>query len=134
VARWTGGRALVVASAVVASGGVAGGHGTPPVTSCGIPYTFTFQHRAPLLSGSCAGLLPPSPPRVLVTRGRTFSLRIVHEQNGRLDFPIPTPTTGAACGRSETIDAAGCRSATTGATCWRSGAIDAVTCGSLSPA
>ncbi len=87
--------ALVAAAVLGASAALASGQNIPPVTTCGIPYTFTFAHHTPVSSGSCAGLLPLRPPRVVLRRGQTFYVRIEHEQNGRLDFPVPTPTNGA---------------------------------------
>lgn len=94
--RWLTASSAVVAALMLGSpSGAASGQSIPSVTTCGIPYTFTFQHRAPLPSGSCAGLLPRTPPRAVVQRRQTFYVRIEHEQNGQLDFPIPTPTNGA---------------------------------------
>jgi hypothetical protein len=63
------------------------------VTTCGTPYTFAAPGHAAIESGSCAGLI--SPTSLTIRRGRRLSVEITHEQNGRLDFPIPTPTTAA---------------------------------------
>ena len=93
--------------------GTVGGCGSstqtsPKVTTCGTPYTFSARGHATIESGSCAGLI--SPTSLTVRRGQRLSVEIAHEQNGRLDFPIPTPTTGAIkilsrSGASVTYDA-----------------------------
>jgi hypothetical protein len=66
---------------------------SPRATTCGTPYTFSAPGHAPIESGSCAGLI--SSTSLTIRRGQRLSVEITHEQNGRLDFPIPTPTTGA---------------------------------------
>ena len=66
---------------------------SPRVTTCGTPYTFSAPGHAAIESGSCAGLI--SPTSVTIRRGQRLSVEITREQNGRLDFPIPRPTTGA---------------------------------------
>jgi hypothetical protein len=66
---------------------------SPRVTTCGTPYTFSAPGHAAIESGSCAGLI--SPTSLTIRRGQALSVEITHEQNGRLDFPIPRPTTGA---------------------------------------
>jgi len=43
--------------------------------------------------GSCAGRISSS--SVTIRRGQRLSVEIAHEQNGRLDFPVPTPITAA---------------------------------------
>lgn len=62
----------------------------PGVSACGIPYRFRVGGRT-VASGSCAGMLGQAPPRVGVRVGRRFSVRIGHELDGRLDFPVPAP-------------------------------------------
>jgi hypothetical protein len=57
------------------------------------PYTFSAPGHVAIESGSCAGLI--SPTSLTIRGGQRLSVEIAHEQNGRLDFPIPTPTTGA---------------------------------------
>lgn len=64
-------------------------------TSCATPYTFAAPGHAAIRSGSCAGLLPSTAPSLTVRRGQRLSVEIMHEQDGRLDVPIPTPTTAA---------------------------------------
>ncbi len=94
--RWTTACVAFVALVLGACAGGASGEGIPPVTTCAIPYTFSLPQHRSLRSGSCAGLLPPAPPpRATVRRGQTFSVRIMHGQNGRLDFPIPRPAAGS---------------------------------------
>jgi hypothetical protein len=66
---------------------------SPRVTTCGTPYTFAAPGHAAMESGSCAGLI--SSTSLTIRRGQRLSVEITHEQNGRLDFPIPTPTTPA---------------------------------------
>ncbi len=66
---------------------------TPASTTCGIPYAFTAPNEASVLSGSCAGMLPSAPPKLTIRRGGRVTVEIVHEQSGRLDFPVPRPTT-----------------------------------------
>jgi hypothetical protein len=68
-------------------------HTSPRVTTCGTPYTFSAPGHAAIASGSCAGLI--SPTSLTIRRGQRLSVEITHEPSGRLDFPIPTPTTGA---------------------------------------
>jgi hypothetical protein len=63
-------------------------------TTCGIPYTFKTDGKT-VLSGTCAALLPPTPPQLTVRLGERFSVQIAHEQDGRLDFPVPVPITDA---------------------------------------
>jgi hypothetical protein len=65
----------------------------PRVTTCGTPYTFSAPGHAAIESGSCAGLI--SPTSLTIRRAQRLSVEITREQNGRLDFPIPTPTTAA---------------------------------------
>jgi hypothetical protein len=64
-------------------------------TSCGVPYTFSVPGHAAIETGSCAGLLSSTALSLTVRRGQRFSVQIMHEQDGRLIFPIPTPTTFA---------------------------------------
>jgi hypothetical protein len=66
---------------------------SPRATTCGTPYTFSAPGHAAIESGSCAGLI--SRTSLTMRRGQRLSLEITHEQDGRLDFPIPTPTTPA---------------------------------------
>ena len=66
---------------------------SPRVTTCGTPYSFAAPGHAAIESGSCAGLI--SSTSLAIRRGQRLSVEITHEQNGRLDFPIPTPTTPA---------------------------------------
>src|ERR1700740_879960 len=63
----------------------------PRATTCGTPYTFAPPGHAAIESGSCAGLI--SSTSLTIRRGQRLSVEITHKQNGRLDFPIPTPTT-----------------------------------------
>jgi hypothetical protein len=65
-------------------------------TTCGTPYRFRLNDKT-ALSGSCAAMLPPKPIRVTVRLGEQFSVEILHEQDGRLDFPVPRPA-GIAVG------------------------------------
>jgi hypothetical protein len=67
---------------------------SPLPSSCAVPYTFTAAGKT-IPSGSCAGLIGFRPPRLVVRRGQRFSVRIVHEQDGRLDFPVPRPANTA---------------------------------------
>lgn len=82
---------LLVLSTMVGCGSRA--QTSPRVTTCGTPYTFSAPGRTAIESGSCAGLI--SPTSLTIRRGQRLSVEITHEQDGRLDFPIPTPTTGA---------------------------------------
>lgn len=66
---------------------------SPRATTCGTPYTFSAPGHGAVESGSCAGLI--SSASLTIRRGQRLSVEITHEQSGRLDFPIPTPTTGA---------------------------------------
>ena len=66
---------------------------TSRVTTCGTPFTFAAPGHAAIESGSCAGLI--SSTSMTIRRGQRLTVEITHEQNGRLDFPIPTPTTPA---------------------------------------
>ena len=68
-------------------------HTSPTTTSCGTSYTFSAPGHAAIESGSCAGLI--SPTSLTIRRGQRLSVEITHEQDGRLDFPIPRPTTAA---------------------------------------
>lgn len=90
-------RALGLLSGLFALGTIAGcGSSTrtsPRVTTCGTPYTFSAPGQAAVESGSCAGLI--SSASLTVRRGQRLSVEVTHEQSGRLDFPIPTPTTAA---------------------------------------
>jgi hypothetical protein len=90
-------RALRLLVGLLVLGMTAGcGSGTqtsPRVTTCGTPYTFSAPGHAAIESGSCAGLI--SPTSLTIRAGQRLSVEITHEQNGHLDFPIPTPTTGA---------------------------------------
>jgi len=63
-------------------------------TTCGTPYTFKVGGKA-ILSGSCAGTIGPKSPLLTVRLGRRFSVQILAERDGRLDFPVPAPTTTA---------------------------------------
>lgn len=62
-------------------------------TTCGTPYTFTGPGHRTIQSGSCAGLI--SPTSLTIRRGQRLTAEVTHEQDGRLDFPVPTPTTAA---------------------------------------
>lgn len=62
----------------------------PAVTTCGVPYTLTVSGKQ-IGSGSCAGLIGPT-VHVTVKLGQTFTIGIVHEENGALDVPIPAPS------------------------------------------
>jgi hypothetical protein len=66
---------------------------TSRVTTCGPPYNFAAPGHAAIESGSCAGLI--SPTSLTIRRGQRLSVEIMHEQNGRLDFPTPTPSNAA---------------------------------------
>lgn len=68
--------------------------GAVAATTCGTPYTFEAAGRT-ILSGSCAGQLGPGTPLLRIRVGGRFSVRILHEQDGRLDFPVPTPSNRA---------------------------------------
>ncbi|MGI8557226.1 MAG: hypothetical protein ACR2ND_02775 [Solirubrobacteraceae bacterium] len=61
-------------------------------TTCGTPYTFKVDGKA-IPSGSCAATIGPKFPLLTVRVGRRFSVQILHEEDGRLDFPVPAPTT-----------------------------------------
>jgi len=92
------GRLLILGTWALAATAGRGSSSTPTLpiaTTCGIPYTFSASGHAPVQSGSCAGLILPSVRSLTVHEGQRLSVEIVHEQNGRLDFPIPTPTTRA---------------------------------------
>lgn len=71
----------------------AAGAASPPTgaTTCAIPYTFVVQGRT-IYAGSCAGRLPARPPAITVPVGTRFRVRILHERNGALDYPIPVPS------------------------------------------
>jgi hypothetical protein len=63
----------------------------PPMpTSCGLPYRFEIGHRV-VVVGSCSGILPTRATDVTAYVGERFSVAIIREQNGRFDYPIPTP-------------------------------------------
>jgi hypothetical protein len=66
---------------------------TSRVTTCGPPNTFAAHGHAAIESGSCAGLI--SSTSLTMRRRQRLSVEITHEQNGRLDFPTPTPSTAA---------------------------------------
>lgn len=68
-------------------------HTSPRATTCGTPYSFLAPGHPAVQSGSCAGLI--SSTSLTIRRGQRLSVEITHEQNGRLVFPIPTPTTAA---------------------------------------
>jgi hypothetical protein len=51
--------------------------------------------HAAIQAGSCAGVLSSTAPSLTVHRGQHLSVQIMHEQDGRLDFPIPTAATAA---------------------------------------
>ena len=68
--------------------------GAPGASTCGTPYIFKAAGKT-VLSGSCAGLVGPKAPLLTVGLGRRFSVQILHEQDGRLDFPVPAPSTRA---------------------------------------
>jgi hypothetical protein len=76
-------------------GNVIVGAAFPPVTACGVPYTFSLPHRIRVTSGSCAGLIGRAAPSVVIHRGDRFSVEIAHEHSGKLGFPVPMPTTSA---------------------------------------
>lgn len=98
--------AMLLVLLLAGCGAGAGSPGGPPTpaqththtlvgaTTCGTPYTFEADGTT-VSSGSCAGLISATPPRLTVRRGERFSVEITHEQNGRLDFPVPQPTSGA---------------------------------------
>jgi len=65
---------------------------TPGASTCGTPYTFKVGSKT-ILSGGCSGTIGPQSPLLTVRVGRRFSVQILHEQNGRLDFPVPAPAT-----------------------------------------
>ena len=75
----------------------ASGCGGSPTTgslganSCGPAYTFQLKAGNPVV-GSCAGLLPARPPRVAIRVGDHIRVQITHEQDGSLDYPVPTAT------------------------------------------
>ncbi|MFL5863682.1 MAG: hypothetical protein ACJ780_23405 [Solirubrobacteraceae bacterium] len=66
---------------------------TSSTTTCGVPYIFSVPGHPAIKSGSCAGLITST--SVTVRRGQRLFVEITHEENGRLDFPVPTPTTAA---------------------------------------
>jgi hypothetical protein len=67
----------------------------PSATTRAIPYTFFAPGHAAIQSGSCAGLILQAAPSLTVRRGQRLSVQVMHEQDGRLDVPIPKPTTPA---------------------------------------
>ena len=45
--------------------------------------------------GTCSGLLPKNLSKPLVMApGTVFYVRVVHEMDGSLDYPVPTPDSG----------------------------------------
>ena len=83
----------LLALATLAGCGSGSGQTTPKTTTCGTPYTFTAPGHRTIESGSCAGLI--SSTSLTVRRGQRLAVEVTHEQDGRLDFPVPTPTTAA---------------------------------------
>jgi hypothetical protein len=79
--------------ATLAGCGSSSGQTSRKTTTCGTPYTFTAPGHRTTESGSCAGLI--SPASLTIRRGQRLEVEITHEQDGRLDFPVPTPTTAA---------------------------------------
>jgi hypothetical protein len=66
----------------------------PNATTCGTAYTFSAPGHAALQSGSCAGLIV-APAAVSIHVGQQISVHVMHEQDGRLDVPVPVPATAA---------------------------------------
>jgi hypothetical protein len=63
-------------------------------SSCGVAYT--LQHDGSTIqSGSCAGMIPPTPEKITVRRAHQFSITVEHEESGALDQPIPLPANTA---------------------------------------
>lgn len=94
------------------AGCASGTHASPRATTCGIPYTFRAPDHRSVESGSCAGLITPT--SLTIRRGQRFSVEITHEQDGRLDFPIPRPTTPAIKIRSRSGSAVTYQAVSTG--------------------
>jgi len=69
----------------------------PPVrglhggSSCGPAYTILLSGRTAWVGG-CSGILPEKPLLVTVRVGSVFYIRIAHEADGGLDFPVPEPS------------------------------------------
>jgi hypothetical protein len=90
-------RALRLLVGLLALGTMAGcgssTHTSPRSTTCGTPYTVSAPGKGAVRFGSCAGLI--SQTKLTIHRGQRLSVKITGEQNGHLDFPVPTPTTAA---------------------------------------
>lgn len=82
-------------SLALAVGGATGEPGSASnVSTCAIPYTFHVGRQS-VLSGSCSGLLLAKVPRITIRLRQRFSVQILHEQNGSLDYPVPRPSGSA---------------------------------------
>ena len=89
--------ALIGLAATFAAGCGSSNHAADRLkaTTCGTPYTFSFSSHSPVISGSCAGLLPRVPPAVMIHLGERFSVLITSNMDGTLAFPVPAPNASA---------------------------------------
>src|SRR3954452_2218116 len=62
--------------------------------NCGSAYQVQVSNKVMTL-GTCSGLLPKNLSKPLVMApGTVFYVRVVHEMDGSLDYPVPTPDSG----------------------------------------
>jgi hypothetical protein len=86
---------LASASALVLAGCGSSSRSTLLTTSmCGWAYTVRADGNG-FPSGNCAGIVGVGIAHLTIKTGEKFSVEIAHEEDGRLDFPVPMPTSRA---------------------------------------
>ena len=88
---------LVLAAGLFALLITACGETGQKITNCSSPYVATVGHHQ-TVSG-CAGTIGPNAPTLTIHVGERFSVRITHERNGTLDFPLPTSSNSVVARR-----------------------------------